>query len=238
MKFYAPHDIMNQDISKHLPRGKNSEIVIDLMNKSRGILNGHEINKVRIDLGEGPANMIWLWGCGPKPQLPSFQSQFGVRGAVISAVDLIKGIGRIIGLEVLKIEGANGYYDTNYLGKAKGALEALETNDFVFVHIEATDEAGHNQDLRMKIACLERIDKFVETTIVESLKGQDYRILIVPDHPTPVEKRTHTNEPVPFLISGKGIDCGGFSSYSEIDAQGSSLYFNKGVDLLKYFFAE
>ncbi|MDD3296406.1 MAG: cofactor-independent phosphoglycerate mutase [Candidatus Omnitrophica bacterium] len=238
MKFYAPHDIMNQDVSRYLPRGKNSEVIIDLMNKSREILRGHEINKVRIDLGEGPANMIWLWGCGPKPALPSFQSQFGVKGAVISAVDLIKGIGKITGLEVLKIEGANGYYDTNYLGKAKGALKALEANDFVFVHIEATDEAGHNQDLRMKITCLERIDKFVVATIVEALKEQDYRILIVPDHPTPIEKRTHTDEPVPFLISGKGIASGGFSFYSEMDAQGSSLYFNKGVDLLRYFFAE
>jgi 2,3-bisphosphoglycerate-independent phosphoglycerate mutase len=236
LKYFAPHDIMGQEISRYLPHGKNSQIIIDLMNRSKEILSKHEINKVRIDLGESPANMIWLWGCGPKPSLPNFKEQFGLSGAVISAVDLIKGIGRIIGLEVIKVPGANGYYDTNYKGKAEKALEALDHCDFVFIHIEATDEAGHNQDLRMKITCIERIDKMVVGTIVNKLKDKDFRILITPDHPTPVSKRTHTDEPVPFLIAGSGIASGGFSSYSETEAQNSSLYFNKGIDLLNYFF--
>jgi len=235
LKYYAPHDITGKQITKYLPRGKNVQVIVDLMKASQDVLAVHEINKVRIDLGEGPANMIWLWGCGPSPTMPSFKEQFGISGAVISAVDLIKGIGKIVGLRVLDVEGANGYYDTNYLGKARAALGALETHDFVFVHIEATDEAGHNQDLRMKITCLERIDKMVVGTIYEELKGQDFRILITPDHPTPIDQRTHTDEPVPFLISGAHIEADQFSSYSEAQAQSSSFYFDSGASLLHYF---
>jgi len=238
IKYSAPHDIMGKEISKYLPRGKSSEVLIDLMNRSKDILNSHEINKVRIDLGESPANMIWLWGCGSKPTMPLFEDEYRIKGAVISAVDLIKGIGRIAGLKVLEVEGANGYYDTNYLGKAEAAVKALETCDFVFIHIEAADEAGHNQDVRMKIACLERIDKLVVGTVLEKLKNKDFQILITPDHPTPISLRTHTDEPVPFLISGSGIEKDDFSSYSEKEAQNSSLYFDKGVDLLKYFLAK
>ena len=235
IKYFAPHDIIGKEISKHLPRGKNSEVLVDLMNRSKEILGLQEINKVRIDLGENPANMIWLWGCGPKPTMPAFEDEYRIKGAVISAVDLIKGIGRIVGLKVLEVEGANGYYDTNYLGKAEAAIKALDTCDFVYIHIEAPDEAGHNQDLRMKIACIERIDKFIVGTVLEKLKDKDFRILITPDHPTPISLRTHTDEPVPFLLSGSGIEKDDFSSYSEKEAQNSSLYFDKGVDLLKHF---
>ena len=235
LKFSAPHDIMGEDYKRFLPKGKNSDILIELIEKSKSLLREQEINKVRIDLGENPANMIWLWGCGKKPGMENFKDKFGLEGAVISAVDLIKGIGKIIGLRVIEVEGATGYYDTNYLGKAQAALRALEEVDFVFVHIEATDEAGHNQDLLMKITCLERIDKMIVGTIVENLHGKDYKILISPDHPTPLSKRTHTDEPVPFLISGSGIEPGSFSSYSEPEAQNSALYFDKGADLLDYF---
>jgi len=235
LKYHAPHDIMGKQISRYLPKGKNSNRIVELMNRSKEILKLQEINKVRIDLGESPANMIWLWGCGGIPTMPSFKQQFEISGAVISAVDLIKGIGKIIGLRVLDVEGANGYYDTNYLGKARAAPEALASHDFVFVHIEATDEAGHNQDLRMKIACLERIDKMIVGTIYEELKGQDFRILVTPDHPTPIAKRTHTDEPVPFLISGSGIEADDFQSYCEVQAQSSSLYFDSGESLMKHF---
>jgi len=236
LQYHAPHDIMDKDISRHLPRGGNAEIITGLMDKSKSILESHEINKVRVDLGENPANMIWLWGCGGRPAMPLFKEQFGLSGAVISAVDLIKGIGKTIGLEVLEVEGANGYYDTNYQGKAEAALTALDKHDFVFVHVEAPDEAGHNQDLRMKIICLERIDKIIVGTILKGLKDKEFRILVTPDHPTPIAKRTHTDEPVPFLISGAGISADDFSCYSEQVAQNSSLYFEKGIDLLNYFF--
>jgi len=144
IKYFAPHDIMGRQITEHLPKEENAKIIIDLMNRSKELLATQEINKVRIDLGENPANMIWLWGCGPKPSLPLFQDEFGVKGAVISAVDLIKGIGRIAGLKVLEVEGANGYYDTNYLGKAEAALEALQTCDFVFIHNQLAVRHGRN----------------------------------------------------------------------------------------------
>jgi 2,3-bisphosphoglycerate-independent phosphoglycerate mutase len=235
LKLFPPHDIMGREINKHLPRGKNDECVNSLMRHSRSLLKDHEINKVRIDLGENPANMIWLWGAGPKPAIPTFREKFNLSGAVISAVDLINGIGKITGMRVVEVEGANGYYDTNYLGKAQEGLKALKEVDFLFIHIEATDEAGHNQDLRMKITCLERIDKLVVGTIVEALSGQDYRILISPDHPTPVSKRTHTDEPVPFLIAGTGVNAGNFSSYSEAEAVNSNLYMESGLQLMKYF---
>ena len=237
LKYFAPHDIMEKAIKDHLPRGRNSKIIIELMEKSRHLLLEHEINKVRIDLGENPANMIWLWGCGKKPNMESFHDRFGLSGAVISAVDLIKGIGRIIGLRVVEVEGATGYYDTNYSAKLQAALGALQDVDFVFIHIEATDEAGHNQDLRMKIASMERIDKMIVGPLLQDLrsKNTEFRIMITPDHPTPISKRTHTREPVPFLIYGAGIEKGNFSSYSELEAQNSPLYFNRGVDLLEHF---
>ncbi|MFA6281435.1 MAG: cofactor-independent phosphoglycerate mutase [Candidatus Omnitrophota bacterium] len=235
LKYFAPHDIMGKLVKKHLPQGKNSERLIELMNRSEGILKEHEINKVRIDLGENPGNMIWLWGVGKKPSIPTFKEKFGLDGAVISAVDLINGIGKIIGLKVINVPGANGYYDTNYQGKAEAAIKALDSVDFAFIHIEATDEAGHNQDLRMKITCIERIDKMVVKTIIESLKDKDYRILITPDHPTPVSLRTHTDEPVPFVMAGSGIRPENFSNYCEPEASSSSLYFASGLDLMKYF---
>lgn len=235
LEYWAPHDILGKDIQEHLPKGENNQVLIDLMQRSKEILKEHEINKVRVDLGENPANMIWLWGCGKKPSMPLFEDKFGLKGAVISAVDLIKGIGKIIGFRVLEVEGVTGYYDTNYKGKAEAAIKALDDVDVVFVHIEAPDEAGHNQDLRMKMTCIERIDKLVVGTIMENLKSKDFRILITPDHPTPLSLRTHTDEPVPFLIFGKGIDAGGFSCFCENEAAQSSIYFERGEDLMKFF---
>jgi len=235
LKYYGPHDIIGKEIKKYLPRGRSSKIVVDLMLNSQDFLREHPINNVRVDLGENPANMIWLWGCGATPDMPLFEVKFGLKGAVISAVDLIKGIGKIVGLKVLKVEGATGYYDTNYQGKAQAALEALKEVDFVFIHIEAPDEAGHNQDIRMKIASLERIDKLVVGTILENIKDEQFRILITPDHPTPISKRTHTDEPVPFLMSGSGISPEGFNCYSENEAANSTLYFDRGDALLSYF---
>ncbi len=235
IKCIAPHDIIGKKINKYLPRGRNSNILREAMEASAAVLQKHEINKVRVDLEENPANMIWLWGGGPKTEIPSFKELFGLEGAVISAVDLIKGLGKVVGLKVLNVEGANGYYDTNYAGKAEAALEALKELDFVFVHIEAADEAGHNQDLRMKITCLERIDKLVVGKIIAGMEGKEYKILITPDHPTPLSLRTHTSEPVPFLISGSNRGKGDFSYYSEKAAQESSIYFDKGSDLIRYF---
>ena len=211
-----PHDISGQSISKNLPKGDGAGILIKLMEESRKVLEKHEINLVRIDLKENPANMIWLWGQGKKPSMPKFAQKYGLKGSVISAVDLIKGLGRILGFDVINVPGATGYYDTNYEGKAKAALRSLEEKDFVFVHVEAPDEAGHNGDLREKITAIERFDQLVVGTILNVYKRRkNFRILVLPDHATPISVKTHTSEPVPFGIFGKGIPAGNFSKYCE-----------------------
>jgi len=231
-----PHDILGQNISRHLPKGDSADILINLMQDSRKMLENHEINLVRIDLKENPANMIWLWGQGKKPCMPKFQEKYGLAGSVISAVDLIKGLGRILGLEVIKVAGATGYYDTNYEGKAKAALKSLEEKDFVFVHVEAPDEAGHNGDLREKITAIERFDQLVVGTILKGLKRKkNFRILVLPDHATPISLKTHTADVVCFGIFGKDITGRGFLNYSEKEAEKSDLFFEKGYELMDYF---
>ncbi|MFH0878038.1 MAG: cofactor-independent phosphoglycerate mutase [Candidatus Omnitrophota bacterium] len=230
-----PHDIANEPVKKHLPRGKGAGVLLELMEKSKTVLASQEINKVRIDLGENPANMIWLWGLGLKPTLPLFREKFGLTGAVISAVDLIKGIGKIIGLDVINVEGATGYYDTNYQGKAEAGLRALETRDFVFIHVEATDEAGHNGDLRMKIATIERFDKMVVGTILKAFKDRDdFRIMVLPDHATPVELRKHVADKICVAMMGQGIAQNGFKVFSEAEAKNSKMYF-EGHQLMEVF---
>lgn len=231
-----PHDIIGQDIKRNLPKAKSAKFLIDLMLASQELLKKHEINQVRVDLGENPANMIWLWGQGRKPQMPSFKEKFGLTGSVISAVDLIKGLGKILGLSVINVPGATGYYDTNYLGKAEAAINSLKTKEFVFVHVEATDEAGHNADLRAKLTAIEKFDQLIVGTILNHFKGQeDMRILLLPDHATPISKRTHTNDPVCFAIYGKNISKGDFSVFSEEEGKKSKIYFEKGYELLNCF---
>jgi len=236
IKCQPPHDIMGWSIQKNLPNGKGAEKIIALMQKSLEILPQHEINQVRIDLKENPANMIWLWGQGKKPTLPKFTEKFKVTGSVISAVDLIKGLGKTIGLDVIDVPGATGYYDTNYVGKAEAAIKSLRNKDFVFVHVEATDEAGHNGDLRMKIACIERFDKEVVGTILKHLENKkDFRIMVLPDHATPVSLRTHVSDPVPFAIFGSGITVSGATSFTDRKEKDAELSFKNGSELLEYF---
>jgi 2,3-bisphosphoglycerate-independent phosphoglycerate mutase len=231
-----PHDITGQNISRNLPKGKNADFLIKLMQESRRILESHEINHVRIDLKENPANMIWLWGQGTKLNLPAFKEQYGLTGSVISAVDLINGLGKILGLSVIKVPGATGYYDTDYQGKANAAVKSLEEKDFVFVHVEAPDEAGHNGDLREKITAIERFDQMVVGTILKAFKRKkNFRILVLPDHATPVSLKTHTSDIVPFGMFGKGITGRGFLNYSEKEAEKSDLYLEKGHELMGYF---
>lgn len=236
LKCTPPHDIIGQNINNNLPKGKNAEILIKLMFDSRKILENQEINLVRIDLKENPANMIWLWGQGKKPNMPKFFDKYGLSGTVISAVDLIKGLGRILGLGVINVPGATGYYDTDYEGKAKAALRSLEEKDFVFVHVEAPDEASHNGELREKILAIERFDQMVVGTILKAFKRRkNFRILVLPDHVTPISVRTHTADAVCFGILGKDIIGKGFLNYSEKEATKSDLYFEKGHQLLEYF---
>lgn len=235
IKCFPPHDIMGSRIKEHLPKGEGAEFLIKLMEDSRLLLAGHEINRVRIDLRENPANMIWLWGQGIETDMPKFKDKFGVEGSVISAVDLIKGIGKIVGLNVVDVPGATGYYDTNYQGKAKYALNSLRDRDFVFVHVEAPDEAGHNGDLRAKIGAIENFDRFVVGAILDRFKRlKNFRLAVLPDHPTPVSLRTHTAEPVPFAVYGKDIEPDQTPVFSEAVAKNSKFVFERGHELMEY----
>ncbi|MFH1412045.1 MAG: cofactor-independent phosphoglycerate mutase [Candidatus Omnitrophota bacterium] len=231
VRCFPPHDILDGSISKHFP--KDPELV-GLMKRSKEILEGHDINKVRVDLGQNPANMIWTWGQGRKPDVPLFKDAYGIAGGIISAVDLIKGMGRVLGLEVADVPGATGYYDTDYAGKARAALEILERNDMVFVHVEAPDEAGHNGDMREKIRAIENFDSKITARIIEHFtrKEEDHRILILPDHPTPVKKRTHTSDPVPFAMAGTGIEPDDVAVFNERSAKAGSVKIDKGWKLM------
>lgn len=238
IKCTPPHDILGKGIDNYLPRHKKEKenILITLMKESREVLSRLEINKVRIDLGENPANMIWLWGQGRKLKLPPFKEKFGISGSVISAVDLIKGIALLIGLKPIDVPGATGYYDTNYSGKAEYALASLENNDFVYLHVEATDEAGHNGDIRAKVGCIERFDELIVGKILKVFKGRDdFRILIIPDHATPLKLRTHTRDVVCFAMMGKDISKDKALAFSEEEGQKSNLCFEQGYKLMERF---
>lgn len=230
-----PHDISQKGVLKYAPKGPGSEKLISLMQESRAILEKHEINRVRVDLKENPANMIWLWGQGTDPNMPSFKGMFGLDGSVISAVDLVNGIGKLTGLEVIHVPGATGYYDTNYQGKGEYAVNSLKQKDFVFVHVEAPDEAGHNGDVRAKITAIENFDKFVVGAVWNFLKNmEDYRIMILSDHATPVAVKTHVSDPAPFVMAGKGVEHNGFDAFSEKNAAEGKVKFKSGAALTEY----
>ena len=204
-----PHDIPDQPIAAHLPRGPGSDWVISVMERARAILADHDVNLVRRDLGENPATDIWLWGQGRPKVLEAFADRFGVSGVVIAAVDLIRGIACSVGMELITVPGATGYLDTNYAGKGAAAAAALETADLVIVHIEAPDEAGHLGNAEEKVLAIERIDEHIVGPLLEALRGhKEWKIMIAPDHPTPVDRRTHTSTPPPFCIAGRGPGSG------------------------------
>lgn len=235
-KCVPPHDITGGSMSRNMPRGEGKDLLIKLMNDSRTLLEGHEINRVRIDLGENPANMIWLWGQGAAPKMPKFSEKFGVKGSVISAVDLIKGIGKTINLRAIEVPGATGYYDTDYSAKARYALKSLKDRDFVFIHVEAPDEAGHTGDLRAKISAIENFDRQIVGEILANFKQRKaFKILVLPDHPTPISVRTHTDDPVCFAIYGKDVKPDGITDFNEVSAKDSQLRFDKGHELMGYF---
>ena len=234
-KCIPPHDISGQSISKNLPKGKGSDLLTGLMQDSRALLEKNEINKVRVDLKENPGNMIWLWGQGTNPNMPSFKGMFGMDGSVISAVDLVNGIGKLIGLDLVSVPGATGYYDTNYQGKGEYAVNALKSKDFVFVHVEAPDEAGHNGDMREKIKAIENFDKFVVGAVWEYLRQtKDYRVMVLSDHATPVSLKTHVSDPAPFAMAGSGVEKSGFDLFSEKNAAASKVKFKTGAALTEF----
>jgi len=198
-----PHDIPNQSIATHLPVGPKAEKLHSLMTQAAALLAKHPVNEARKQRGQKPANSIWFWGQGTRPQMPSFKEKYGLSGSLVSAVDLARGIGRLLGLEVLKVPGLTGYLDTNYVGKVQHSMQALKEVDFAYIHVEAPDEAGHQGKVEDKLRAIEDLDKFVVAEVlrqVEALGLGEFRLLFLPDHATPVGMKIHTSEAVPFLL--------------------------------------
>jgi len=236
VKTHPPHDHIGTAIEKILPRGKGAELLIDLMARSQQLFANHDINKVRTDLGENQVSSVWLWGQGQKALLERFQKRFGIKGAAITAVDLVRGISKLIGFDLIDVPGATGFVDTNYQGKASAAIEALGKYDLVFVHIEAPDEASHIGSAAMKKKAVEQIDKYIVGPVLEALQSyESWRILVAPDHPTPVRTRAHSSEPVPFAMAGTGITGILHKNFCEANAAKSGFRIDNGFELMEYF---
>lgn len=231
-----PHNVIGERVENILPSGRNSQPLIQLMLASNKVLEIHSINYERKEEKKNIANMIWLWGQGKAPSMPNFREKYGCGGAIISAVDLVKGIGRCAGLEAINVPGATGYFDTDYSAKAQAALDVLKREDFVFVHVEAPDEAGHVGNIKEKIRAIENFDeKIVKTIFKELSKTGDFKIMIAPDHATPIKVKTHTAEPVPFIIYSSAEEVvDDLKSFSEASAKNSSLFFKEGFKLVGF----
>ncbi len=236
MILQPPHDNIGIEISKLLPQGKNSEVLTDLIKKSESIFKDHKVNIARRKLGKREASSIWLWGRGRKAKMESFANRYGLKGAAITAVDLVKGLARLIGFDYIKVEGATGYFDTNYRGKGLAAIEALKKYDIVLVHVEATDEAGHAGDASIKKKALEQIDRHIVGPVMMELKKfPSWRILVMPDHPTSVLTKGHSGEPVPFAMTGDDISGDIHLPLSESNAAKTGISFGNGCELMKSF---
>lgn len=235
VSFTPPHDISGKKIAPFLPKGEKSDIFISLMKKSEKIFKNHPVNLLREKNGLNPASSIWLWGQGKKPKLDQFSKKYNLTGSVISAVDLIHGIGILAGLKPVHVEGATGNIHTNYIGKAKAALNELENgSDFVYIHVEAPDECGHQGLVKEKIQSIEKIDSELLTPLLEGLAKWNYSILLLPDHPTPISTRTHSREPVPFAIyrSTGSISSGKTPRFTEKDAASTGVFIERGHTLI------
>lgn len=231
-----PHDISGRVIGGYLSKSENAAELIDLMKKSFDLLKDHPVNKKRISRGLRPANSIWLWGEGTKPSVENFETKFGVKAAVVSAVDLLKGIGKCAGMEVPEVKGATGYIDTDFEGKAKAGIDAFKQGcDLVYMHFEAPDECGHRAEPENKVKSIEYIDKRALLPILNYLKssGEDYRILVMPDHPTPIATKTHSSEPVPFMIYDSRRENRGVDTFTEATARDTGVFVEHGPDMMK-----
>jgi 2,3-bisphosphoglycerate-independent phosphoglycerate mutase len=233
---YPPLDYIGQPVEKILPRGKGADFLTDLMMRSQQFFQNHDINKVRTDLGENQVSSIWLWGQGKKAGMESFQKRFGIKGAAITAVDLVRGLAKLIGFDLIEVPGATGFIDTNYQGKGEAAVQALEKYDLVFVHIEAPDEAGHNGNAEQKKKAIEQIDKYIVGPVYEAIQQfKSWRIMVLPDHPTPVKTGAHCGDPVPFAIAGTNVESVFNAPFTESDAAKSGLKIDNGCELMEYF---
>lgn len=228
-----PHDITDQAIDEFLPTGPGSDVLVEMMQKSVVLFESDAQNQTR---GADAATQTWLWGMGSRPALTPFEERFGVRGAVITAVDLLRGIGRLLGWDVIEVEGATGYLDTDYAAKGRAGIDTLNDHDFVVVHVEASDEASHEGDVAAKIEALERIDADIVGPLHEFLKQQsEYRLLLSPDHPTFLRTKTHSHGYVPVGACGTGISADAAVTYDDVSAAASDLVFEKGCDLIPWF---
>lgn len=229
-----PHDIYGKVVGEYLPKGVNGDVLKSFMEKSYDILSSHPINLDRIKRGLKPANSIWFWGEGRKPNLPNFKEKTGLSGAMISAVDLLKGIAIVAGMESIDVPGTTGNIDTNYLGKAQYALDSLKRNDFVYIHVEAPDECGHRGEAENKVRAIEDIDNLIVKTLVNGLQGEDYVMAILPDHPTPISIRTHSSTPVPYLIYRSTQKTEGVDTYTELHAESTGIFRKYGDEIIDY----
>lgn len=235
-----PHDIHGKTITEYLPKGEGSDLFLSLMELSREVFPDHPVNRKRSAAGKLPGNSIWLWGQGKAPRMPTFRDKYGLDGSVVAAVDLIKGIGVYAGLSVIAVPGATGYVDTNFKGKAEYALRELETKDFVLIHVEAPDEAGHNGSAPDKVRAIERIDREMLGPILDRARsGGDLSVLVLPDHPTPIAIRTHSQEPVPFIFypAPPGLSPAPGKRYTEADAKATGQFIDPGTRLIGYLLA-
>lgn len=232
-----PHDIHGRRITEYLPKGEGAELLLELMEISREIFADHPVNRKRIREGKLPGNSIWLWGQGKAPRMVPFRERYGLSGSVVAAVDLVKGIGAYAGFRQVNVPGATGYTDTNFRGKGEHALRELEEQDFVLIHVEAPDEAGHNGDAPTKVRTIERIDEeILGPLLAQSRKTGDLGILVLPDHPTPVEIRTHSQEPVPFVFYPvpEGLSSHSGRRYTEAEGRATGQFVEKGTSLIGY----
>lgn len=234
-----PHDITGKVIGPHLSTAETARPLLEIMEKSFDLLKDHPVNKARVAAGRRPANCIWLWGEGKRPALQPFEALYGIKGGMVSAVDLLKGIANCAGMEVAEVPGATGYIDTDFEGKAKAALDLLTRNDLVYVHFEAPDECGHRNEPENKVKAIEMIDSRVLPILEEGLEQyEDYKILLLPDHPTPIVTRTHASDPVPYLLYQKSAPKTGVDTINEETAKATGIYMENGPAMMPHFLGQ
>jgi len=241
METIPPHDITGRGINDFLPKGEGARQLNDLMRRAQRVLQNHPVNLRRIKEGKKPANSIWLWGQGRAPKFTTLTEKYNLRGGMISAVDLLKGIGVYAGLKVIRVDGATGYTDTNYIGKAKKAIDALQELDFIYLHVESPDEMGHEGDIEGKIQAIEDFDKMVVGTILEDIqKFSSFRVMVLSDHPTPVTTMTHSSDPSPFAVyssrRNENLSQGGL--FGETSAKKTGILVSPGYLLMDYFIGD
>ena len=234
-----PHDITGKVIGPHLSTAETARPLLEMMEKSFDLLKDHPVNKARVAAGRRPANCIWLWGEGKRPALQPFEALYGIKGGMVSAVDLLKGIANCAGMEVAEVPGATGYIDTDFEGKAKAALDLLTRNDLVYVHFEAPDECGHRNEPENKVKAIEMIDSRVLPILEEGLEQyEDYKILLLPDHPTPIVTCTHASDPVPYLLYQKSAPKTGVDTINEETAKATGIYMENGPAMMPHFLGQ